>query len=443
MASANVTSGIRTWLLFGLQLYNSVQPNGTSPTTLPQLPSNSSLRYNQMQTVGTHNSYHITPDQKIVNFLDKKTTKILLGKKAAQELPDVWEATMKPLSQQLQQFGVRQLEIDCYPDPKGGLFSTSAGRRLVGESGYINQPSLLQPGWKVLHVPDIDMNTTCWTLLECLQSIRTFTRAVPNHEPIAVYFEMKDDDLDEVVGPAGAQLAPVILKSLATPGPDTYIKARNITTADVLDMEGEILSVFSPDAILTPDKLRGDANSLKEALTADGGSGWPKIDDMRGKVMFVVVNTYTKRYLKQYPGLRGAMFFVSDITPTSDNVVFLEPANERYDSTQIKEAAKRVTKYVKQGYIVRARSDYDTREARANDPSRAQALLAAGAHWLSTDFPSQPTMFNSSYQVRLPSAFTCNPVTTGSSLGNLSATFGTANAFDAKNNASDATPICS
>lgn len=56
---------------------------------------------------------------------------------------------------------------------------------------------------------------------------------------------------------------------------------------------------------------------------------------MRGQVMFVVVNTYTKRYLKQYPGLRGAMFFASDITPTSDDIVFLEPANERYDANQV------------------------------------------------------------------------------------------------------------
>lgn len=55
--------------------------------------------------------------------------------------------------------------------------------------------------------------------------------------------------------------------------------------------------------------------------------------------MFVVVNTYTKRYLKQYPGLRAAMFFASDIKPTSDDIVFLEPANERYDSNQVHSAA--------------------------------------------------------------------------------------------------------
>ncbi len=69
---------------------------------------------------------------------------------------------------------------------------------------------------------------------------------------------------------------------------------------------------------------------------------------------------------------------------------------------QLVDAAGRVSGYVKAGYMVRVRSDYDTEEARASDPSRAQALLAAGAHFTSTDFPSLPTFFNSSYEVRLP-----------------------------------------
>lgn len=79
--------------------------------------------------------------------------------------------------------------------------------------------------------------------------------------------------------------------------------------------------------------------------------------------------------------------------------------------TQLTEAAGRVTKYVEAGYMVRVRSDYDTLEARANDPSRARTLLAAGAHFTSTDFPSLPTYFNSSYQVLLfshpVSSFSC------------------------------------
>lgn len=72
-----------------------------------------------------------------------------------------------------------------------------------------------------MHVPDVDMNTTCWSFLECLQSVRSYSRAVPYHEPVAIYLEFKEDDLQGVVGSAGAQLAPVIIKASPNPGPDT------------------------------------------------------------------------------------------------------------------------------------------------------------------------------------------------------------------------------
>jgi hypothetical protein len=208
---------------------------------------------------------------------------------------------------------------------------------------------------------------------------------------------------------------------------------------------------------------------------------------MRGKVLFVVINTFTKQYLSQFPGLRGAVMFTSDIAPHDNSTVFLEPANEQYTSDQVRAAsivpqelriynlrppasagwsttttiklnpvivcsqvtaaAGRVTGFADRGYIVRVRSDYDTLEARANDTSRVchqkgnvtlasymcclhrmpsivgaalqmqpryheargpdasvlesqvKALAAAGAHIISTDFPSLPTYFNSSYQV--------------------------------------------
>jgi Phosphoinositide phospholipase C, Ca2+-dependent len=45
--------------------------------------------------------------------------------------------------------GIRQVELDAYPDPQGGLFSTSAGRKLAGENGFLQIPALSRPGWKV------------------------------------------------------------------------------------------------------------------------------------------------------------------------------------------------------------------------------------------------------------------------------------------------------
>ena len=108
--------------------------------------------------------------------------------------------------------------------------------------------------------------------------------------------------------------------------------------------------------------------------------------------------------------------------------------------------ASRVSAYVKEGYIVRVRPDVNTfvssrqaastvthvfrvsapcicigccvlclsrasadgpvpyalpQEARSNSTARATALLKAGAHILSTDFPTLPTYFPSTYAVRL------------------------------------------
>ena len=45
--------------------------------------------------------------------------------------------------------GIRQVELDAYPDPQGTLFRTSAGRKLAGENGFLQIPSLARPGWKV------------------------------------------------------------------------------------------------------------------------------------------------------------------------------------------------------------------------------------------------------------------------------------------------------
>jgi hypothetical protein len=70
---------------------------------------------------------------------------------------------------------------------------------------------------------------------------------------------------------------------------------------------------------------------------------------------------------------------------------------------------------VRRGYVVRTRTDADTREARAGDPRRRRQALASGAQWISTDYPAPgiAARFGSSYHVRLPNhrPARCNPVT--------------------------------
>ena len=49
---------------------------------------------------------------------------------------------------------------------------------------------------------------------------------------------------------------------------------------------------------------------------------------------------------------------------------------------------------VRQGYLIRARTDADTKQARSNDTTLRDAMLASGAQLLSTDYPvNEPASF--------------------------------------------------
>jgi hypothetical protein len=82
-----------------------------------------------------------------------------------------------PLTEQLD-LGARSLEIDVNPDPKGGQFSDPAGYRILRQQGAKglspwNATDLDKPGFKVLHIADVDFRSQCPTLQLCLHQIRS------------------------------------------------------------------------------------------------------------------------------------------------------------------------------------------------------------------------------------------------------------------------------
>ncbi|MDH3653638.1 MAG: phosphatidylinositol-specific phospholipase C1-like protein [Myxococcales bacterium] len=74
------------------------------------------LRMNEIQVLGTHNSYHIQPRERILELLAIFDT---------QETADSLEYTALPLEEQFDR-GVRQLELDIFADPEGGMYATRA-----------------------------------------------------------------------------------------------------------------------------------------------------------------------------------------------------------------------------------------------------------------------------------------------------------------------------
>ena len=316
-------------------------------TTVP-----ADLRINEIQVLGTHNSYHVEPPPDILTaYLGVDPDAIDLA------------YTHAPLTTQLEDQGIRQFELDVVGDPDGDLF------RPIGTAG-----------WKVLHIEQIDEGSTCLTLVDCLSEIEQWSVGHPDHVPVTVLVEFKIPG--EVEG--GVDAPAVTPESLRT-------------------FDDEVRSVFEADRLITPDDVRGDHDSL-EAAVLDGD--WPTVDDARGRVMFVL-NDHRDEYVDGDPSLAGRVAFPSS-TPGEPDAAFLLLNDPIEDAAEIAAA-------VEAGYIVRTRADVPVATVRSGDTTQRDAAFASGAQFVSTDFPvaGLSLRWGTDYVAQLPGGGTarCNPVT--------------------------------
>ncbi len=329
------------------------------------------LRMNHLQVVGTHNSYHLRPRASILSAL------ALFDDALAKSL----DYSHAPLEEQLEG-GVRQLELDVFADPEGGLYANRIGLALVGEPAASGVPELGQPGFKVLHVQDIDFESTCWTLTSCLAKVRGWSEANPRHLPVLILIEAKDESVDDL----GVDLT--------DPLP--------IGAAELDALDAEVRAALG-DRLLTPDFVRGERATLEEAVRADG---WPTLEASRGKIVLALDNENTVRdaYVAGHASLAGRALFTST-RPGSPEAAFVKINEAVTDGAQI-------TQLVAEGFLVRTRADVDTAEARTGDVTRRDAALASGAQCVSTDYPGPSPDFGTGYAVRLPEGppARCNPV---------------------------------
>lgn len=327
------------------------------------------VHLNELQTIGSHNSYHIEPIQALID--------VFVGFD-----PDAiyWQYTHPPLGEQFGEQGIRQIELDVFADPEGGLYSTRIALALIGEPIESGEPELDLPGFKVLHVQHADFDTTCLTFVSCLMDIRDWSDANPGHSPIAILIEAKDEDFFVPL------LPPVV----------------PIDSALFRDLDDEIRSVFSDDRIILPDDVRGDHATLEEAVLEDG---WPTLAEARGKVMFLLDNGGAKRdaYRDGAESLEGRVIFTSSY-PGQPDAAFVKVNDPETDPTLIPDL-------VSAGYLVRTRADADTVQSRNDDPTQRDTALASGAQWVSTDY-ADPDLRWSDYHVDLPgdAVLRCNPI---------------------------------
>ncbi|MBW8749242.1 MAG: hypothetical protein JF584_17125, partial [Acidobacteria bacterium] len=145
------------------------------------------IHMNQIQVIGSHNSYHKGFAPSEAKWLEQRN-------------PDAYhslEYRHASLADQLDG-GVRQLEIDIFADPKGGKFAHPKVVEWVKAAGLPADPDfdpdheMDKPGFKVMHVQDLDERSQCHTFVKCLQQVKGWSKAHPMALPVFLLIETKE-----------------------------------------------------------------------------------------------------------------------------------------------------------------------------------------------------------------------------------------------------------
>ncbi|MGQ1909190.1 phosphatidylinositol-specific phospholipase C1-like protein [Marinifilum sp. RC60d5] len=318
------------------------------------------VRLNDIQVIGSHNSYKIAIEKPLWNYLAK------VDSAKAMSLQYGHISIKKQL-----ELGLRNVELDVFNDPQGGHFSNPKGLELIRESGvepkeYDSEQKLAEPGLKMFHIQDIDFRSHHLLFKDCLKMMKKWSDENPDHTPIFVLMNTKDQKV----------------KGTRDPLP---------FTKEALDsLDKEINSVFSNDDLITPDLVRGDFESLEEAVLTNG---WPKLDEVNGRFIFVLDEKEEKinHYLEGHPSLKGRVLFVNS-PEGNPEAAFRIINNPIRDFDYIKSL-------VEKGYLVRTRADAGTKESRTLDYTRFEKAKESGAQVISTDYYIPTKLYKSPFRV--------------------------------------------
>lgn len=320
------------------------------------------LKINQVQVIGSHNSYK--------KAIDPAEFKLLQTIDSARFSAIDYEHIA--LADQLN-LGLGALEIDVASDTAGGRYAHPLGMKLVkNQAAYTDSVYMKAPGFKVIHIQDIDFRTNCPTFKICLQQLKSWSDAHPGHNVIFITMNAKDD-------------------AIKRPG-FTIPEKFNTPIFDKLDQE--IRETLGREKVITPDDIRGKYISLEDAVRHQQ---WPGMKAAKNKFIFVLDEKAEKRafYIAGHPSLINRMLF-TDSEPGTPEAAILIMNNAKKDKLLIQDR-------VSAGYIVRTRADSDTKEARNNDYSSFEAAKESGAQIISTDYYQKSTHFKSDYMINFSS----------------------------------------
>lgn len=331
---------------------NSYSPVNEQVFTQFEIDENPDTPLNELQFMGTHNSYKMkaSPISKIINHF---TAGVIENK----DDTTLYDYVFEPISNQLDS-GIRSFELDILAN-KNGTFPCS-------------------------HHAFFDNASSCLNFELAVKELKLWSDANPDHMPITVLVELKN------------WLLPI-------PGTKDF----DVETMRALD---KIIREAAGDSLYRPADMLKDCETMQQALDVNG---WPTLSDVKGKIMFILhPDSITEDYISSdmtmqsqsfFPMLKGDMKVsnaeLKTNTETWQNNVIMFMCNSPVEQFEDIKALKSA------GYFVRTRSD----SYRNFDSENISAAIASGANIISSDYPEFSdggTMMDSGLTVKISSKYT-------------------------------------
>ncbi|CAK4032996.1 acid phosphatase like [Lecanosticta acicola] len=341
------------------------------------------LRMNQIQVVGTHNSYH-----REISLAERTVFEKFVPS------PENYYYSHSKWTDQLDHQQVRSFEIDLHSDPEGGLYAHPLIWKLSNLTNAtvpFNDSSMEKPGLKVFHITDVDTNAICHTFKECLTQLKDWSDKNPHHLPLTFDLELKSDAL-------GCSLGGVCADA-----------AKNWTLTQILDVDKEIQSILPREKLIVPDDVRQPGLTLEQSVLQHG---WPKLKQARGKFMFYFDNEPDAN-----PNIRN-IYRSGGHESLENRTVFTNGVEGEADAAFIKHNTPNVTeiqRLVKKGYFIRTRADEPITTILTRNTTTRDWAFESAAQIVTTDFPAygMSARWDRDYAVQLEKGKVarCNPVT--------------------------------
>ena len=318
---------------------------------------------NRIRILASHNSYKRKPNPRVLDFLKRFESKL-----GPENNPDFIDYGHLSFKKQFNDYGIRGIELDVNYDPKGGHYKRRrVNLFLFGQKQRIKDKTLKEPGFKLLHISDVDFETNYLTFNSALLELRSWSEAHPNHLPIYINIEAKGSHLGDES------------RTLQRLG---FKKCIPFNTNAYKELESEIRAVFTEDQVFSPSDFKIGYSTLRERINTEG---WPLLTQIKGKFIFILEGNNNHLY-KSF--LNPLMFQYG--TQDDENTIFLLRNNAVSSEVDIQKLS--------QSFMVRTRSDAGTVESRANSYQTWEAAKRSGAQIISTDYYMEDSRW-SSYKV--------------------------------------------